>query len=219
MWRQKPGAYILLLQVLQKKLAALIAAGAPHLADLAEEYDTITSSSDATTDQQQLSRRHDLAPKHKGSSSTAAATAGSDISTAHGTASEAAETSREAFLAEALDDAESAVALLQAKLLEATQQQQLAAARLADMQSRAAQAAVRHNQQLAAAKQAGQVQLAALQEAVTRLGHRGELAGQVRLFNSGPCCLLLEAPSASLAGQMYCSNLCFVVMQVAVGWD
>lgn len=176
---------------MQKKLAALIAAGGSHLADLEQEYDTITSPV-LKTDDQQLSRylTAGLGVRNKVPSSTAV-TAGSDRSVAAGTNYVDAESSREALLAEALEDAESSVALLQAKLLEATHQQQLTAARLEDMEERAAQAAVRHSQQLAAAKQAGQVQLAALQEAVTRLGHRGELAGRVRHPVLGCCNLVL----------------------------
>lgn len=90
-------------------------------------------------------------------------------------------TSREALLAEALADAEAAIAELQAKLVGSLQQQQLTAARLEEVQQRSMTAAVRHGQALATAKKAGAAQLAALQEAVGRLGHRGELAGQVCL--------------------------------------
>jgi hypothetical protein len=93
------------------------------------------------------------------------------------------------MLAEALEDAEGAVALLQSRLLTAVTQQQMTDQRLQDLQQRSAAAAVRHAQALAAAKQSGAAQLAALKEAVSRLGSRGELAGQVNY-----CCRVQYIP-------------------------
>jgi hypothetical protein len=202
-------ACLLVLQAMQKKLAALIAAGGPHLADLEVEYDAVTqphSLPDQRQQQQQLSlgggSRVGLAltpaavaliagaSRKQPASSTVAGTAGSIYAgcDAAGCSADSAESSREAMLAEALADAEGAVALLQSQLLAATTKQQLADQRLQDLQQRGAAAAVRHAQALAAAKQAGAAQLAALREAVARLGNRGELAGQVR---GCALCLLL----------------------------
>lgn len=178
------------LQAMQKKLAALIAAGGPHLADLAYEYDSITASPHNAADQRQLWKL----PTADGithPSSTAAATDGSSICNEGAVSTmKDVDTSRQAYLNQALEDAESTVALLQQRLVEATQQQQLATRRLQDMQDRAAAAAVRHTQQLAAAKQAGQAQLTALQEVVGRLSNRSELAGQVSALPAHTKCNL-----------------------------
>lgn len=165
---------------MQKKLAALIAAGGSQLADLEQEYDAITLPVQRASDQQlklQLDHSRQASNAALQKSTSVAATAGSSAATF---AKSDPDSSREAVLAQALEDAEATVALLQSRLLEATQQQQLTAAKLEELQERAAQAAVRHSQQLASAKQAGSVQLAALQEALTRLGNRSELAGQVK---------------------------------------
>jgi hypothetical protein len=194
------------LQAMQKKLAALMAAGGPHLADLEVEYDAVLHPHSLPDQRQQLSIGGStciglaltsaavasvpgVGGKQPESSTVAGVagsvcgsvlnagpnTAGYHTQSAEGSSS----TSREAVLAEALADAEGAVALLQSQLLAATTQQQLAAQRLQDLQQRSAAAAVRHAQALAAAKQSGAAQLAALREAVSRLGNRGELAGQV----------------------------------------
>jgi hypothetical protein len=183
---------------MQKKLAALIAAGGPHLADLEVEYDAATQPHSMPDQRQQqtyildgsssrqlghalmsaaLAARSVGVSGRQATSSTIAGTAGSlcgGETAANGIAS------REAMLAEALADAEGAVALLQSRLLAAVTQQQMTDQRLQDLQQRSAAAAVRHAQALAAAKQSGAAQLAALKEAVSRLGSRGELAGQVR---------------------------------------
>lgn len=219
------------LQAMQKKLAAIIAAGGPHLADLEVDYDAVTqphSLPDQRQQQQQQpivnsSSRVGLAltaaavasiPGIKGkqpASSTAAGTAGSawgsvrnagrDLAVCRTQSADCSSGSREAMLAEALADAEGAVALLQSQLLAATTQQQLASQRLQDLQQRSAAAAVRHAQALAAAKQSGAAQLAALREAVGRLGSRGELAGQV-----------------GCADAVYCSQLAvFALQHHAVG--
>jgi hypothetical protein len=185
------------MQAMQKKLAALIAAGGPHLADLAVEYDAVTQPHSMPDQRQQqlhsldgahhlglaltsatlVSRGGGTSGRHA-TSSTVAGTAGSLCG---GDAAADSSASRETLLAEALADAEGAVALLQSRLLAAVTQQQLTDQRLQDLQQRSAAAAVRHAQALAAAKQSGAAQLAALKEAVSRLGSRGELAGQVRL--------------------------------------
>jgi hypothetical protein len=183
-------------QAMQKKLSALVAAGGPHLADLEVEYDAATQLY-SMPDQQQQQSCSSTGARHLGlaltsaalaarsgvsgkqaASSTIAGTAGSFCS---GDTAADGTVSRETLLAEALADAEGAVALLQARLLTAVTQQQLTDQRLQDLQQRSAAAAVRHAQALAAAKQSGAAQLAALKEAVSRLGSRGELAGQVRL--------------------------------------
>eukprot|EP00879_Flechtneria_rotunda_P013920 GHRR01014538.1.p1 GENE.GHRR01014538.1~~GHRR01014538.1.p1 ORF type:complete len:1054 (+),score=521.99 GHRR01014538.1:348-3509(+) len=161
-------------RALQQKLAALVAAGGPHLSAFDQEYDALhlPDNNSCLNSQQQL--RLQLPHPSAGSSALQGSQAGSCAAAGVDAAD------REQYMALALEDAEAAVALLQARLVEAKHEQRLCAARLADMTDRSTSAAVRHAQQLSVARQAGQTQLTALQDSMTRLGNaRGELGTEV----------------------------------------
>lgn len=85
----------------------------------------------------------------------------------------------EGLLASALEDAEYTIAQLQLRLVSASSAAATAESRVADLQQRLTAAAVRRTREVAAARSAGEVQLAALQDAVSRLGQRDDMAGQV----------------------------------------
>lgn len=192
--------------LLRRKLSALLAAGGQGLVDLeAELTDVLLSSHDGgggvvvggngfgssgsggdlrLSGDDQLLLRHiqGLQKQHhnhkqqqdtKGAGA-AAGTAGTGTGTTphH-------QLSPEGLLASALEDAEATLALLQGKLVATTSAAAAAEGRVAELQQRLAAAAVRRTREVASARAAGEVQLATLQDAVSRLGHREELAGQV----------------------------------------
>jgi hypothetical protein len=86
----------------------------------------------------------------------------------------------EGLLASALEEAESTIALLQAKLVTASSEAAGAQARVCDLEQRLTAAAVRRTREVASARAAGEVQLATLQDAVRTLGQRDDMTGQVR---------------------------------------
>jgi multidrug efflux pump subunit AcrA (membrane-fusion protein) len=147
------------------------------LAALQEQLDDIAGHGTAGCDAQQLPDQQAPQPGGARRPETNAATIASssditdsNIDTPAGQIS---------FLRTALADAEGAVSLLQQKLVNAVQQQQLEQQRLADLQERAAASAVRQQQQLVAARAAGRQQIASLQDSLKRIGRRADLAGQV----------------------------------------
>jgi chromosome segregation ATPase len=156
--------------LLRRKLAALLAAAGPQqqqqLAQLDEELSSVLAD---------VAQAHDGSLQQAVALGTNAAARGSSKHEAE--AGEAV--SQPALLAAALEDAEATVALLQARLVASTRSAGEAQARVAELQQRLMAAAVRRTREVAAARAAGEVQLASLQEAVQRLGQRSDTASQV----------------------------------------
>lgn len=162
------------LALLRRKLAALLAAGGPQLSELDGELDGVLRDvSNASDAQQRAARRGQQ--QHSGKQP-----AGRGAAVREQAGSDAAPLSVPGLLAAALEDAESTVALLQAQLVSRNAAAAEAQARVADLQLRLAAAVVRRSREVSSARAAGEVQLAALQEAVQRLGQRSDMAGQVR---------------------------------------
>lgn len=157
-WLYPPLHCLMCGQALQRKLTALLAAGGPELAQVAADCGVMEE-------------------QHAGVVQVGAVPV---PPSSRGSAKASSQQGQQAFLSAALEDAEAAVALLQARLAEADQAAVAHDARLSELQDRASCAAVRHAQQLAAARAAGSAQLGALQDAVARLGQRGKAEEQVR---------------------------------------
>jgi len=161
--------------LLRRKLSALVAAGGSSLAELDQELTDVLDGG-KSDDQQLLLRIESLQQKQRPrqQQQQQAQQRVSDLSS-------------EGLLASALEDAESTIAQLQSRLVSASSAAATAEARVADLQQRLTAAAVRRTREVAAARSAGEVQLAALQDAVSRLGQRDDMTGQVGDPTVGTC--------------------------------
>jgi hypothetical protein len=189
---------------MQTRLSALLAAGGTSLAELDQELHDVLLPCSTAGDQLTL-RVHNLQQRQQqqqqqrlkaaaGStpaspSKAAAAEAGGSGSPQRAArqqaAAGAAALTPGALTVSALEDAECTVALLQAQLVSLSSKAAAGEARVAELQQRLTAAVVRRTREVAYARAAGEVQLATLQDAVSRLGQRDDMAGQVSVEGEG----------------------------------